>query len=136
MKTKIGAGLLVLVLCLVVFKSQKPELSLSRVIEESTKKVFTQAKEAKVEVAVKDEAKTEIPDLATLEEELVEKSNEEIRKAIEQNNEWGKKENFIARANDNKLDEAGSRDFVKYIRLNNVLHKILIDRQIEEMERN
>lgn len=70
-----------------------------------------------------------------IEQELLDKSNEELKLVMEKNNAWAKERNFIALANTNQLDKKTSDDLLKYIRLNMALNKILIDRQIEEMER-
>lgn len=141
MKTKIGLGVLaiVVIVSMVELKKSSPK-SLVEVAKNVMKKEPLKMKSKTV--LEKNEVKAELnsieeaADLLTLENELIEKSNEEIKRAIQENNEWAKNENFIARANANQLDEAATKKFTMYIRLNNVLHKILIDREIKEMERN
>lgn len=142
MKTKIGLSVLFLILIAggVSLTKSSPE-QLVEATKEVIKKIPLEGKSSPDlgKAPSKSETKTrEVNDeeLITLEKELIEKSNEEIKEAIEKNNKWAEKENFIARANANQLDEATAKNFVMYIRLNNVLHKILIDREIEEMERN
>jgi hypothetical protein len=75
-----------------------------------------------------------VPSVEELEKNLTDKSDEELTRAIELNNSWAMKKQFIAKANANTLDAKGSVEFLKYIRVNSALHKILLERQIESLE--
>ena len=74
------------------------------------------------------------PTVLDFEREYFKNSNEEIRLAIEKNNRVAREMNFIALANSNKLDEVTTVAFLKYIHLNSALHKILLERQLDEIE--
>lgn len=76
-----------------------------------------------------------IPSVEEIELDLLDKSNTELKLAIEKNNNWAREKKFVALANANRLDSKSTSEFLKYIRLNNALNKILIERQIEEIER-
>lgn len=141
MKTKLGIGLFTLAIIVGFFNFRKIEIRTEKKNAKDLKEVITEAEQVKSNVRENDESiikqiEVDSNDLLNLEKRLSKKSNEEILKAIEENNKWAEKESFIVRANDHQLDEIATKKFVKYIRLNNVLHKILIDREIEEMERN
>ena len=79
-------------------------------------------------------ASNEIPSIEDLESDFLKKSDKEISRAIENNNSWAEKNQFIAKANANALDKQDSAEFLKYVRLNSALHKILLDRQIDALE--
>ena len=53
---------------------------------------------------------------------------------IKKNNAIAQEQNFIAKANANELDQESAAGLVKFIRINGVLHKILLDRQLEDVE--
>ena len=74
------------------------------------------------------------PSVLDFEREYFKNSNEEIRLAIEKNNRVAREMNFIALANSNKLDDVTTVEFLKYIHLNSALHKILLERQLDEIE--
>jgi hypothetical protein len=70
-----------------------------------------------------------------IEDDFERKTDNEIMLAIESNESWAKKMNFIAKANAQALSAQDSSDFTRYMRLNTVLHKILLERQLETAER-
>ena len=75
-----------------------------------------------------------IPSIEELETELIKKSDKELEAAIEDNNSWASKKQFIAKANTNSLSKQDSAEFLKFVRLNSALHKILLERQLDAFE--
>jgi uncharacterized protein YbcI len=76
----------------------------------------------------------EAPFVEDIEKEFISMSNKEIREEIIRNEAIAKEQSFIAKANADELDQKSAARFVKYIRTNGVLHKILLDRQLEDIE--
>lgn len=74
------------------------------------------------------------PTIEDFEKDFFNKSDLEIRAAIEKNKMVAKQMNFITLANSNQLDDAKTIEFIKYIHLNSALYKILLERQLDEIE--
>lgn len=103
---------------------------------------FTKSVKKATELSVKEENKIQaivvkdnVPTAEELETDLLNKTNEEIRLEIAKNDQLAKERNYFARANAQVLPASEMADFIKTIRMNSVLHKILLERQLDEMER-
>ncbi len=129
MKNKIILGVIVLSAAL-FFLSQKKESEYVKTVKKGVE--VSVQKENEIQALA---LKENVPSVEELEKELLDKSTDEIRLEIEKNNQFAKERNFFARANAQILPASEMAEFIKTIRMNSVLHKILLERQFDEMER-
>lgn len=129
MKSKMILGVIALSVA-VVFFSQKKESEFVKTVKKGAEVSIQKENEIQA-LALKEN----VPTVEELEKELLDKSTDEIRLEIEKNNQLAKERNFFARANAQVLPASDMADFIKTIRKNSVLHKILLERQLDEMER-
>lgn len=129
MKNKIILGVAVLSVAALFF-SQKKESDFVKSVKKGAQVSIQKENEIQA-LALKEN----VPSVEELEEDLLDKSTDELRLEIEKNDQFAKERNFFARANAQILPASEMADFIKTIRKNSVLHKILLERQLDEMER-
>ena len=128
MKNKIILGVIVLSAAL-FFLSQKKESEYVKTVKKGVE--VSVQKENEIQALA---LKENVPSVEELEKELLDKSTDEIRLEIEKNNQFAKERNFFARANAQILPASEMAEFIKTIRMNSVLHNILLEIQFDEME--
>ncbi len=74
------------------------------------------------------------PSLEDIEENYHSFTEKELRAEIAKNERVAQDKQFVAKANANQMDAQTSKEFVAYIRLNAALHKILLTRQLEDVD--
>jgi hypothetical protein len=75
-----------------------------------------------------------VPEIADLEHDFEKLSNVEIKNEIDKNNALVISNKYIEKANKGELDQTSAEGLLKTIRTNSVLHKILLERQLDELE--
>ena len=81
-------------------------------------------------------ASIKVIEVADLEKEFSGLSETELNKEIKKNNQMEREADLFNKANSGKLDAKNTQKMVQYIRVNRVLHQILLQRQIEDIERS
>lgn len=63
-------------------------------------------------------------------------SEVELKKSLQKNEELAKKHELFLRANQNGLDDESTEKMIEYIRVNAVIHQILLSRALDDAERD
>ena len=82
------------------------------------------------------ESKLAVVEIKDLEQKVSGLSEEEIQDKIKLNNQMAHDLDLFARANNGNLDDKLSLKMVEYIRVNRVLHQALMDRLLDDAERD
>ncbi len=110
------------------------EVKVDKIVKSSLLKI----QKTKNDIIVKPfEANSKVKKVLSVEEiesDLFNNSDEEIKHALEQNEEWVKDKGLITKANAGDINEDEKQDLLKYIRMNTALNKILLERQLAEFE--
>lgn len=128
MKKLIGICIIGIIIAIFSQESTRPAFHQGN-ISKNSKKMQAEEQVKKIEF-VADSSLT----IEDFEKIFFNKSDIEIREAIKKNNLIARKMHFVDLANSNQMDAATRIEFLKYIHLNGALHKILLERQLEEIE--
>jgi hypothetical protein len=115
------------------FKNNIERLNILKFKSFNTKPESTVTNKLKLNI-LNIEQNNNVPDITELEHDFEKLSNIEIKKEIDKNNALVISNKYIEKANKGELDQISAEGLLKTIRTNSVLHKILLDRQLDELE--
>jgi hypothetical protein len=119
----------------VIFKTETRSLAKALSTPKSADTLKAQASETPVKAQTQDFSLPEFS-VKDLEARFSGLSEDELNHEAKLNSKMAEENQLFEKANTNKLDVNSSKLMVQYIRVNRVLNQILLDRKLEEIERD